>query len=158
MSKKSNRRHRQQKDRNHVPSLGHTAVPAQNSQGGTKRRALWIGVAVVVVAEVVYEVSGSGERKEEIAAGSAANSITSAPAPSLLSAMAGGTSAVGVSGPKILFATPVYDFGQIKGGEVVKYTYVFTNVGDRMLEVTAVQTSCGTTAGEWTRQVEPGMS
>ena len=159
MSKKSNRRHRQQKDRNHVPSLGHTAVPAQNSQGGTKRRALWIGVAVVVVAAVVYAVSGSGERKGEIAAGSAANWITSAPAASLLSAMAGGTSAVGVSGPKILFATPVYDFGQIKGGEVVKYTYVFTNVGDRMLEVTAVQTSCGcTTAGEWTRQVEPGKT
>src|SRR5450759_1587031 len=120
MSKKSNRRHRQQKDSNHVPSLGHTAVPAQNSQGGTKRRALWIGMAVVVVAAVVYAVGGSGERKGEIAAGSAANWITSAPAPSLLSAKAGGTSAAGVFGPKIAFATPVHDFGQIKGGEAIK--------------------------------------
>ena len=53
----------------------------------------------------------------------------------------------------------MYDFGQIKGGEVVKYTYVFTNVGGAMLQVSNVQASCGcTTAGEWTRQVEPGKT
>jgi len=51
----------------------------------------------------------------------------------------------------------MYDFGQVKGGEVVKYTYVFTNVGGAMLQVSNVQASCGcTTAGEWSRQVEPG--
>lgn len=53
----------------------------------------------------------------------------------------------------------MHDFGKIKGGEVVKYTYVFTNAGDRLLEVSNVQFSCGcTTAGEWTRQVEPGKA
>ena len=41
----------------------------------------------------------------------------------------------------------------------MKYTYVFTNAGGATLEVTNVQASCGcTTAGEWTRQVEPGMT
>lgn len=49
--------------------------------------------------------------------------------------------------------------GKIKGGEVVKYTYVFTNVGGAMLEVSNVHASCGcTTAGDWTRQVEPGKT
>lgn len=54
---------------------------------------------------------------------------------------------------------PEYDFGQIKGGAVVKYTYVFTNVGSSMLEISNVQASCGcTTAGEWSRQVESGKT
>jgi copper(I)-binding protein len=62
-------------------------------------------------------------------------------------------------GPRIQFATPVYDFGRVKAGERVKYTYVFTNTGDRMLIINSVQPGCHcTTAGEWTKQVEPGKT
>jgi copper(I)-binding protein len=62
-------------------------------------------------------------------------------------------------GPRIQFATPVYDFGRAKCGEPVKYTYVFTNTGDRMLIINSVQPGCHcTTAGEWTKQVEPGKT
>jgi len=62
-------------------------------------------------------------------------------------------------GPKIQFATPVYDFGKVKSGEPVKYTFIFTNGGDELLILTNVQPSCGcTTAGEWSRQVEPGKT
>lgn len=65
----------------------------------------------------------------------------------------------GGSGPKIAFATPIYDFGRVKAGELVKYTYVFTNVGGATLQVSNVRVSCGcTTSGEWTRQVEPGKT
>lgn len=65
----------------------------------------------------------------------------------------------GGSGPKIAFATPIYDFGRVKAGELVKYAYVFTNIGGAMLQVSNVQVSCGcTTSGEWTRQVEPGKT
>ena len=61
------------------------------------------------------------------------------------------------SGPRIQFADPIYDFGKVKGGELVKHTYYFTNTGGAMLRVSNVQVSCGcTTAGDWTRQVEPG--
>jgi len=67
--------------------------------------------------------------------------------------------AIGAIGPKIQFATPVYDFGKVKSGEPVKYTFVFTNTGDELLILTNVQPSCGcTTAGEWSRQVEPGKT
>lgn len=63
------------------------------------------------------------------------------------------------SGPRIAFDTPIYDFGEVKSGEVVKHTYVFTNVGGAMLQVSNVHASCGcTTAGEWTKQVEPGKT
>ena len=58
-----------------------------------------------------------------------------------------------VLGPKIRFATPIYDFGKAKSGDPVKYTYIFTNIGDQMLELTGVQPQCGCTAtGEWTRR------
>ena len=64
-----------------------------------------------------------------------------------------------VIGPKIQFAMPLYDFGRMKAGEPVKYTYVFTNTGDRLLILNAVQPQCGcTTAGDWTKQVEPGQT
>jgi hypothetical protein len=60
-------------------------------------------------------------------------------------------------GARILFQNPIYDFGRINAGEPVKATFVFTNVGDETLVISAVQPSCGcTTAGEWTRQAEPG--
>src|SRR5438105_9700463 len=69
------------------------------------------------------------------------------------------TASVPVTGPKIQFQTPVYDFGKVKSGDPVKYTFIFTNTGTELLILTNVQPSCGcTTAGEWTRQVEPGKT
>jgi hypothetical protein len=60
-------------------------------------------------------------------------------------------------GPKIQFATPVYDFGRVQAGEMVKYTYMFTNIGEETLELSNVQPSCGcTTAGDWTKSVAAG--
>jgi copper(I)-binding protein len=67
------------------------------------------------------------------------------------------TTSTNAVGPKIQFATPVYDFGRVRSGEPIKYTFVFTNIGDRLLILNSVQPQCGcTTAGEWTKQVEPG--
>jgi copper(I)-binding protein len=77
---------------------------------------------------------------------------TPAPAPALAAAAI-------ATGPKIQFATPVHDFGKARSGDPVKYTYIFTNIGDQLLILTNVQPQCGcTAAGEWTRQVEPGKT
>src|ERR1051325_2118484 len=63
------------------------------------------------------------------------------------------------SGAKIVFATPNYDFGKVTAGDPVNYTFYFTNVGTTTLELASVQPSCGcTTAGEWSKSVEPGKS
>ena len=63
------------------------------------------------------------------------------------------------SGATIQFATPVYDFGKVTAGDVVSYTYIFTNIGTETLTLTSVAPSCGcTTAGEWTKTVEPGKT
>lgn len=70
-----------------------------------------------------------------------------------------GSSAGAKIGPKIQFNTPVHDFGKISAGEVVNYSYIFTNVGDAQLIITNVQPSCGcTAAAAWTREVEPGKT
>lgn len=66
--------------------------------------------------------------------------------------------ATNAGGARIQFETPIFDFGRIKSGEVVKHTYYFTNAGDQTLYLTNVHPQCGcTAAGEWTRQVEPGQ-
>lgn len=87
-----------------------------------------------------------------------APAVTALPAPTIASPAPPVPAAnTNVPGPKIEFATPVYDFGKTKSGEPVKYTYYFTNTGDQVLEVTHVQPSCGcTAAGEYTKRVEPG--
>src|SRR5580765_2748197 len=62
-------------------------------------------------------------------------------------------------GPKIQFAEIVYDFGKVSSGEVVKHSFVFTNVGTAKLEIKDVRPGCGcTTAGTWDKEVEPGKT
>ena len=60
---------------------------------------------------------------------------------------------------RVQFATPSYDFGRTQAGQLVRYDYVFTNIGTETLEITDVRTSCGcTTAGTYQRKVEPGQT
>jgi hypothetical protein len=62
-----------------------------------------------------------------------------------------------VIGPKIQFEKTVHDFGKAPSGEVVKYTYIFTNTGDRTLELTGVK-ACGCLTLDYTKKVEPGKT
>src|SRR5436190_6457142 len=75
------------------------------------------------------------------------------PKPGATAAPPGGAS------PKIQFAEMVYDFGKVSSGEVVKHSFVFTNVGKATLEIKDVRPGCGcTTAGTWDKEVEPGKT
>ena len=69
------------------------------------------------------------------------------------------TAGTNALGPKIQFATREGDFGRVRNGEIVKYTYWFTNTGDQVLKILNVAPGCGcTTAGDWTKTVEPGKT
>ncbi len=73
------------------------------------------------------------------------------------SAAATTVSAAETAGPRIEFASPVFDFGKLKQGEIMLHEFEFTNTGTAVLEVTSVSPGCGcTTAGNWDRRVEPG--
>jgi hypothetical protein len=74
-------------------------------------------------------------------------------------ASSGESTSTNLAGPKIQFASAVYDFGRVVAGEQVRHDFIFTNTGDAVLEISGVYPSCGcTTAGVWSRQIEPGKT
>ena len=57
----------------------------------------------------------------------------------------------------ISFDKTEYDFGKILQGEVVSYTFHFTNTGNVPLIITNVDKSCGCTASDYPRDpIAPG--
>lgn len=62
-------------------------------------------------------------------------------------------------GAKIEFVTKTYNFGTIKEGEVVKYEFEYTNVGNSELVIKDAKASCGCTAPGFSFfPLEPGLS
>jgi hypothetical protein len=61
------------------------------------------------------------------------------------------------SGPvaSISFTKTDHDFGTIKEGDVVEYTYTFTNTGEVPLIIQDARPSCGCTAPDWTKTPVP---
>ena len=61
--------------------------------------------------------------------------------------------------PEIKFDKNEFDFGKILQGEVVSYTFHFTNTGNAPLLITSVEKSCGCTASDYPREpIKPGDS
>ena len=56
------------------------------------------------------------------------------------------------------FNTENYDFGKVISGETINYTYLMTNAGDAVLEITNVKPSCGcaTVGAGWA--ADPGRA
>lgn len=60
--------------------------------------------------------------------------------------------------PAIKFDKNEFDFGRILQGEVVSYTFHFTNTGDAPLLITGVEKSCGCTASDYPKEpIAPGQ-
>jgi hypothetical protein len=91
-----------------------------------------------------------------VTVGTAVRGADQLPAPAAMPAPAT-LAATNVIGPKIQFETMVHDYGRAKSGELVKYTYVFTNTGVQALELSGVQ-ACGCITADFTRMVEPGKT
>lgn len=49
---------------------------------------------------------------------------------------------------KVQIIDTVYNFGQVKEGELVEYSYRFKNIGDKPLIVSSARASCGCTVPE----------
>ena len=59
--------------------------------------------------------------------------------------------------PVIKFESTDHDFGNIKAGEKVNYTYKFTNAGTSDLIISDAKASCGCTVPNYTKEpVKPG--
>ena len=57
--------------------------------------------------------------------------------------------------PTIGFEKMEHDFGTIKEGQKVAYTYKFKNTGDAPLIIQNAQPSCGCTVPEWSKEPIP---
>ena len=57
--------------------------------------------------------------------------------------------------PVILFEETEHDFGTLKEGEKVTYTFAFTNTGDAPLIISSVVPGCGCTVADFTRTPVP---
>lgn len=57
--------------------------------------------------------------------------------------------------PVMAFETTDHDFGTIKEGEQVEYTYKFQNTGEAPLIIQSAQGTCGCTVPEWSKDPIP---
>jgi len=57
--------------------------------------------------------------------------------------------------PQITFVNKTYDFGKVRKGEKVLTSFYFKNTGTRPLQILQVQTSCGCTATNWSKEPVP---
>jgi hypothetical protein len=121
---------------------------------------LGLGIALMVGGTILVRADGPATTGPAPApAPSAATPAPAGTTPAPATATPAATPAPAPSGAKIQFETPTYDFGRAKSGDAVKHTFTFKNTGCETLEINNVRPGCGcTTAGEWTKKVEPGGS
>lgn len=50
--------------------------------------------------------------------------------------------------PEIVITPKYFDFGDIKYGDVVQHTFIVKNIGDAVLEIKRIATSCGCTTAK----------
>lgn len=57
------------------------------------------------------------------------------------------------------FEKQTHDFGNVTEGEVVEYSFKFTNTGEKDLLINKAEASCGCTVPEWPKEpIKPGES
>ena len=62
-------------------------------------------------------------------------------------------------GPKLVPIQGDYNFGKVMEGTLVKHTFIVSNAGDQMLDISSVVPGCHcTTAGDWSHHIEPGKT
>ena len=72
-----------------------------------------------------------------------------------------GSSTAAPTGPTttVEYETMVYDYGEVKEGAKVKYSYKFKNTGSEPLVISDAKGSCGCTVPDWPREpIAPGAS
>lgn len=64
-----------------------------------------------------------------------------------------------VAAPTISFKKEKFDFGKVKQGKKVKYSFVFENTGDMPVIIKEVKSSCGCISVDYSEEyVQPGES
>lgn len=98
--------------------------------------------------------AGAEESKAPAAAAGTPVPVTEATAPAVLEAPA----PLRAPGPHgtLKLDTLEHEFGTVKAGTPLVFTFKFKNKGKAPLEITEVKPSCGCTKGDFDKLVEPG--
>jgi len=106
------------------------------------KRVLWAGCAV----GACLAASLGALRLAAVETGPSTSKETSTPSAEIV-----------LTGPKIQFDGPVYEFGKVLCGAVVKHDFPFRNIGDGPLVINDVHSTCGcTSATNTSKLVGPG--
>jgi hypothetical protein len=63
------------------------------------------------------------------------------------------------TGPRLVVAEPVHDFGEVWIKPTLDHTFVIENTGQEVLQILSVKPGCGcTTNGEYDREIAPGQT
>jgi hypothetical protein len=165
MSSKS-RKHRGRSQDRRPGGAPQSPGPNRNGAAGVKKsspsRIFFVSLAILAALAVCVAI-GTRDRKAHSGQATGSNTpsgtagISLAPAPGF--PLTPAAPVAEVNGPRIRFASLVYDFGKAKGDDLVNCVFAFTNVGNALLEVGDVAPLCGCMkAGEWSRKVEPGQA
>ena len=118
---------------------------------------------LIMVAVVCAALTGCKDRDAEkkiaqlearLAELEGKKAVTPSPTPALAPAAQPETKPEGPL-PAMEFQTTDHDFGTIKEGDIVEYSYVFKNNGAAPLIIQNAQGSCGCTASDWTKEPIP---
>lgn len=60
------------------------------------------------------------------------------------------------SSPKLVTQSFTHDFGEVKPGEPLNYSFIIKNEGNAELKITSVAPSCGCTASQFDKTIAPG--
>ena len=61
--------------------------------------------------------------------------------------------------PQITFETDMHDFGQLMAGEVISYSFKFTNTGNADLVISGCDATCGCTVADYPHErIAPGKT
>lgn len=125
-------------------------------------KIMWIKVLMIAAFGVVFtsckdrnaekKIAELESRLSELEGKKAVNPSTAAPTPA--SQPVAEEKPEGAL-PQFQFETVDHDFGTIREGQVVEYTYKFKNTGAAPLIIQAAQGSCGCTASDWTKAPIP---
>lgn len=114
----------------------------------------FFAILLSVVACKNDSASNQSATTDPAAAGTVAN-------PGDVANPAGEATPAAPTGPTttVEYETMVYDFGEVKEGEHVKYAFKFKNTGSEPLVISDAKGSCGCTVPDWPREpIAPGAS
>jgi Protein of unknown function (DUF1573) len=132
----------------HLPTFQNSAMKKME-----KMRQRWLFVLLALTYMGCQDDAGkSGKQIEEIKTDGKISSIIRNPIN-----VDGTVDTVNVA--KMVFEEPIFEFGEVDEGAVIKHEFKFVNTGKVPLIIQNCHSTCGCTVAEWPRDlVEPGES